>query len=163
MLIRLTILLPNKMTDVCKNYRQGKCPHGRSGHRMVNGSSPRTCFNFKYMKYGADQQRGCTQGLECNRFRPVICQTSLQKLRFPSDSEHKSSQRRNGPSVGNSARDRVKKGTKLTLMKEMDFLLALLNQQEQFTREMKDLLRELVTQTRYRVSTHSPQRVARGT
>ena len=79
-------ILPNsnKMTDVCKKYRQGNCPHGRSGHRMVNGSSclkphPRTCF--KYMKYGADQQRGCTQGLECNWFHPVICQTSLQKLR----------------------------------------------------------------------------------
>ena len=115
-------ILPNKMTDVCKKYRQGNCPHGRSGHRMVNGSSclkphPRTCF--KYMKYGADQQKGCTQGLECNWFHPVICQTSLQKLRckkevcslihlytarkakkdnagrFPS--EHKSSQRSNGP------------------------------------------------------------------
>ena len=161
------------MTDVCKKYRQGNCPHGRSGHRMVNGSSclkphPRTCF--KYMKYGADQQRGCTQGLECNWFHLVICQTSLQKLRckkevcslihlytarkakkdnagrFPS--EHKSSQRSNGPSVGNSTRDRVKKDTKLTLMKEKDFLQALLNQQEQFLREMKDL-KELVTQTRY--------------
>ena len=123
------------------------------------------------MKYGADQQRGCTQGLECNWFHLVICQTSLQKLRckkevcslihlytarkakkdnsgrFPS--ERKSSQRRNGPSVGNSARDRViKKDTKLTLLKEKDFLQALLNQQEQFTRVMKDL-RELVTQTRY--------------
>ena len=141
---------------------------------MVNGSSclkphHRTCF--KYMKYGADQQKGCTQGLECNWFHPVICQTSLQKLRckkevcslihlytaykakkdnagrFPS--EHKSSQRSNGPSVGNSTRDRVKKDTKLTLMKEKDFLQALLlNQQEQFLREMKDL-KELVTKTRY--------------
>ena len=166
-------ILPNKMTDVCKKYRQGNCPHGRSGHRMVNGSSclkphHRTCF--KYMKYGADQQRGCTQGLECNWFHPVICQTSLQKLRckkevcslihlytackakkddagrFPS--EHKSSQRSNGPSVGNSTRDRVKKDTKLTLMKEKDFPQALLNQQEQFLREMEDL-KELVTHTRY--------------
>ena len=132
---------------------------------VVSNPTPRTCF--KYMKYGADQQRGCTQGLECNWFHPVICQTSLQKLRckkevcslihlytarkakkdntgrFPS--EHKSSQRSNGPSVGNSTRDRVKKDTKLTLMKEKDFLQALLIQQEQFLREMKDL----VIQTRY--------------
>ena len=147
---------------------------------MVNGSSclkphPHTCF--KYMKYGADQQRGCTQGLECNWFHLVICQTSLQKLRckkevcslihlytarkaekdnagrFPS--EHKSSQRSNGPSVGNSTRDCVKKDTKLTLMKEKDFLQALLiNQLEQFLREMKDL-KELVTQTRYHASLRS--------
>ena len=62
--------------------------------------------------------------------------------RFPS--EHKSSQRSNGTSVGNSTRDRVKKDTKLTLMKEKDFFQALINQQEQFLREMKDL-KELVT------------------
>ena len=43
----------------------------------------------------------------------------------------------------------MKQDTKLTLMKEKDFLQALLNQQEQFLREMKDL-KELVTQTRYR-------------
>ena len=43
----------------------------------------------------------------------------------------------------------MKQDTKLTLlMKEKDFLQALLNQQEQFLREMKDL-KELVTQTRY--------------
>ena len=42
----------------------------------------------------------------------------------------------------------MKKDAKLTLMKEKDFLQALLNQQEQFLREMKDL-KELVTQTRY--------------
>ena len=42
----------------------------------------------------------------------------------------------------------MKKDTKLTLMKEKDFLQALLNQHEQFLREMKDL-KELVTPTRY--------------
>lgn len=166
-------VLPNKMTDVCNKYRQGNCPHGRSGHRMVNGSScrkphPRMCF--RYMKYGSDEQRGCTQGLECNWFHPVICPTSLKKLRCRKEvcslihlytarkakkdssgrysSEPSASQRRNGPPAGNNARDRVKKDTKLTLMTEKDFLQALLSQQEQFTREMKDL-RELVTQTRY--------------
>ena len=57
----------------------------------------------------------------------------------------------------------MKKDTKLTLMKEKDFLQALLNQQEQFLREMKDL-KELVTQTRYQspASAHSSQRVASG-
>ena len=54
----------------------------------------------------------------------------------------------------------MKKDTKLTLMKKKDFLQALLNQQEQFLREMKDL-KELVTQIP--VSAHSSQRVASGT
>ena len=156
---------------------------------MVNGSSclkphPRTCF--KYMKYGADQQRGCTQGLECNWFHLVICQTSLQKLRckkevcslihlytarkakkdnagrFPS--EHKSSQRSNGPSVGNSTRDRVKKDTKLTLMKEKDFLQALLNQQLAGTVfEGDEGPKGACDSDKIPVSAHSSQRVASGT
>lgn len=163
---------PNQMTDVCTKYRHGNCPHGRSGNRMVNGSNcgkphPRECF--RYRKYGTDEHRGCTQGRECKWFHPVICSTSLKKQRCTKEvcshvhlltarkakkgnpgryPEPSASQRRNGPKAGNSATARVKKDTKLTLLKEKDFLQALLSQQEQFMREMKDL-RELVTQTRY--------------
>jgi len=171
---------PNQRSDICTRYKHGNCPHGLAGNRMVKGANcgkPHPHFCFRYRKHGTDKEKGCSNGKECKYFHPIICKTSLKGekctkdvcshihlSRFPKVKKVKGGSGRSlassrpaqkGAPPGTPARSSVNKGTKLTVMNQADFIQALLSQQEQFTREMKDLM-ELVTQTRYKPPSSHP-------
>ena len=66
----------------CEDYRRGKCEHGASQKKQVNG---KTCqFKhrqkcIKWCRYGKSQRGGCTKGDNCSKFHPLICKFSLKK------------------------------------------------------------------------------------
>lgn len=68
-----------KKTSICKNYVKRTCPHGRTGQKVVNGSTcdkshPKRCFRF--CDFGANHPRGCNKGKDCEFWHPRICTAS---------------------------------------------------------------------------------------
>ena len=64
---------------ICFRYKQGKCPHGKSGNRIVNGQKcnfvhPRKCI--KHCRFGQDKDQGCNG--PCEFFHPILCRNSLR-------------------------------------------------------------------------------------
>ena len=64
---------------ICHLYKQGKCPHGKSGNRMINGQRcnfqhPRKCI--KYCRFGSDKYQGCIG--TCEFFHPILCRNSVR-------------------------------------------------------------------------------------
>lgn len=65
--------------QLCYFYKKGKCLHGKSGKKMVNGrqcqyAHPPKCL--KYCRFGRDKVNGC-QG-NCNYFHPTLCRNSVK-------------------------------------------------------------------------------------
>ena len=77
---------PQSQRPICYLYKQGKCPHGSSGNRVVNGqqcnySHPRKCI--KFCRFGQDINQGCT-GL-CDLLHPILCRNSVRYKRCLSE------------------------------------------------------------------------------
>ena len=67
--------------NICRDYRHGKCKHGTSGKKQLDGtackfSHPRKCL--KFCKFGRDPNRGCDKS-QCEYFHPIICRYSAKK------------------------------------------------------------------------------------
>ena len=66
---------------LCQLYRRGACPHGITGLRKINGrvcnsAHPKRCQ--RWCQYGDDQEMGCSEGRDCERFHPILCKFSLK-------------------------------------------------------------------------------------
>lgn len=62
----------------CPFYKKGKCRHGMSGNKLINGQKCnflhlQKCY--KFCKFGRDKQRGCTG--PCDYFHPILCKNSV--------------------------------------------------------------------------------------
>ena len=71
-----------KVKDVCPLYHRGKCPHGFSGRKEVDGTMckkehPKRCF--KYCKFGDKHKHGCKKGTKCEYHHPLLCKFSVKK------------------------------------------------------------------------------------
>ena len=69
--------LPKK--QICYYYRHGKCRHGKSGKKMVDGKvcdflHPNKCIRF--CRFGKRRPNGCDGS--CNFFHPKLCWSSVQ-------------------------------------------------------------------------------------
>ena len=65
--------------QLCYFYKKGKCLHGKSGKKIINGrecqyAHPPKCL--KYCRFGRDRVNGC-QG-NCNLFHPTLCRNSVK-------------------------------------------------------------------------------------
>ena len=63
---------------ICKYYRLGKCRHGSTGKKPINGREclfDHPCKCLKYCKYGNDISQGCNGS--CDLLHPVLCQSSV--------------------------------------------------------------------------------------
>ena len=72
----------NVQKPICHRYKQGKCPHGKSGNRIVNGQRcnfdhPRKCI--KFCRFGHDKIQGCNG--PCQFFHPILCRNSVRYRR----------------------------------------------------------------------------------
>ena len=69
-------------SNICKEYRAGKCPHGFNGMKEVSGEicqfgHPKKCIKFS--RFGKDTDKGCTKGKECEYFHPTLCRSTFRK------------------------------------------------------------------------------------
>lgn len=67
------------LRPICYRYKQGKCPHGKTGNRIVNGQKcsfahPRKCI--RYCRFGQDRDQGCNG--PCDYFHPILCRYSVK-------------------------------------------------------------------------------------
>lgn len=63
----------------CYYYKQGRCRHGKTGKKVVNGQvcsylHPQKCL--KYCRFGRDKGKGCDGS--CGFFHPTVCRNSLR-------------------------------------------------------------------------------------
>ena len=71
----------NNDRPLCQLYKRGACPPGITGLRKINGricnsAHPKRCQ--KWCQYGDDQEMGCSEGRDCERFHPILCKFSLK-------------------------------------------------------------------------------------
>ena len=64
---------------ICYRYKQGRCPHGKSGNKIVLGKTcnylhPQKCL--KHCRFGQDKDQGCNG--PCELFHPILCRNSLR-------------------------------------------------------------------------------------
>ena len=69
-------------SNICKQFRAGKCPHGFNGMKEVDGETcqfghPKKCI--KFCRFGKDPDKGCTKGKECIYFHPTLCRNAFRK------------------------------------------------------------------------------------
>lgn len=74
--------------NVCKLYKQGKCPHGIRGNKLIQGvkcpkEHPKKCF--KYMKFGSTG-RGCVKSDSCDYYHPTLCKYSVRNRKCTNES-----------------------------------------------------------------------------
>ena len=67
---------------VCEDYRRGKCAHGISGNKEVDGEKckfkhPKKCM--KWCRHGKSLRHGCSKGEQCDKFHPILCKFALTK------------------------------------------------------------------------------------
>ena len=77
---------PQLHKPICYLYKQGKCPHGSSGKKLVNGqqcnySHPRKCL--KFCRFGQDINQGCAG--PCDLLHPILCRNSVRYKRCLSE------------------------------------------------------------------------------
>ena len=70
-----------KPLPICRDYRHGKCKHGLSGNKRINGQTckfrhPKKCI--KFCKFGKSGPKGCN-GARCEFFHPILCRYALKK------------------------------------------------------------------------------------
>ena len=70
-----------RSTEICQNYRHGKCQHGINGNKIVDGEKckhlhPKRCF--KYCRFGSSHRLGCAFGNSCRWFHPILCRFSAR-------------------------------------------------------------------------------------
>ncbi len=72
----------SSLAAVCEKLKHGKCPHGKTGKKKVNGV---TCNNahplnrcFRYCSFGPKDRKGCPRGLNCFYFHPMLCMSSVR-------------------------------------------------------------------------------------
>ena len=68
--------------EICKDFKTGRCKHGISGKRQINGiacpkAHPVPCR--RYCRNGNHERGGCTRGKQCRYFHLNICRSSLTK------------------------------------------------------------------------------------
>lgn len=71
----------DKVTKDCEDYRHGKCIHGASGKKEVDGQACKFLHRkkcVKWCKHGKSRY-GCQKGDECERFHPALCKFSLHQ------------------------------------------------------------------------------------
>ena len=72
----------DRSTDICGQYKTGKCPHGLRGNKLISGSKcsmahPKRCI--KFCRNGKSGKFGCNKGINCTYYHPVLCKYSVQK------------------------------------------------------------------------------------
>jgi hypothetical protein len=70
---------PEIRNFTCSYYKKGKCRHGSSGKKTIDGKEckylhPQKCV--KYCRYGNSSIRGCNG--PCKLLHPIICKNSIQ-------------------------------------------------------------------------------------
>ena len=67
--------------SICRDFRQGKCKHGITGKKQINGSACKfshPCKCMRFCKHGRDPSRGCNQS-NCDLFHPILCRYSVKR------------------------------------------------------------------------------------
>ena len=67
-------------SNVCEKFVDGKCPHGISGKKLLNGSAcvkshPKWCY--RYARNGTHKKYGCKKGSKCTFYHPKHCPSSV--------------------------------------------------------------------------------------
>ena len=70
-----------KQTEICQNYKHGKCQYGINGNKLVDGlkckfKHPKRCIRF--CRFGNSHQAGCAYGTSCRWFHPILCRFSVR-------------------------------------------------------------------------------------
>ena len=65
-----------KFDKICRYFRRGTCKHGLRGAEC-RYQHPRMCR--KYIEHGTRQPNGCTLGIKCKQFHPLMCLDSMRK------------------------------------------------------------------------------------
>ena len=80
----LTPSINSSSTDkvLCEGFKVGKCPHGVSGKKLIDGKRcgyhhPKLCKKFCHQ--GSQGKQGCKRGSNCNLYHPVLCKYSVKK------------------------------------------------------------------------------------
>ena len=69
-------------SQICPDFAIGKCQHGSTGQKEVNGikctlQHPKKCK--KYCRHGSKGQHGCKKGDKCEYYHPKLCMNSVRK------------------------------------------------------------------------------------
>ena len=70
--------------DICPLYKKAQCPHGITGKKIIEGKAclkahPKRCI--QYCRYGTNKKGGCTKGLSCSYYHPILCRNALVNKR----------------------------------------------------------------------------------